>query len=159
MARALPLALDEHVPLNYYIVVAEAEASVTEHLQMRACLLLVLVAVFTGCSTTSSRKFEACQEETVVKGRGGTEKTIDGVEFWESGDPERKYEVIGFLYEDGGALWTSTESLRRKEAIIVKQNGGNAAIIETERELAGRCRNGTPRYRWVSRLGVVKYIG
>ena len=58
--------------------------------------LFVCVLLVCGCSTT---KFTAYHGSEVFQGKGGTESSVDGIDFWENGDPDRKYEILGIIEE------------------------------------------------------------
>ena len=64
--------------------------------------MLKLFSVFTaavllcGCSST---KFTEYHGSEVLQGAGGEERTVDGIDFWEKGDPDRKYIILGVIEE------------------------------------------------------------
>ncbi|KAA5611485.1 hypothetical protein [Rhodovastum atsumiense] len=59
---------------------------------------------------------------SAVIGQGGTHETVKGIDLWTSGDPPRRYQVIGTIQLAGRA--SPEETLADK----VREAGGNAAI-------------------------------
>jgi hypothetical protein len=130
-----------------------------EQMKIARCIFLFLAAsVIAGCSTTITSKFTEWPNSSIVQGKGGVVHRVDDVDFWESGEPNRKYHILGSARDDEGWIWTSLDTIRRNEARFVKQHGGNAAIVSKEREWAGKHRNGTVTYRWITKLVIAKYV-
>ena len=134
-------------------------SEVVEKTKMRSFILSVLTpALLVGCSTNTCPKFVESGNQSIVQGKGGAVRQIGGVDFWESGEPDRPYQVLGVIRDDTGAIWTSEESLRKKEARLVHENGGDGAIVLKEQEKAGKIRRtGTIYYRGIIKLVVVRY--
>jgi hypothetical protein len=71
--------------------------------------------------------------DAVQQGNGGEKKTVNGVDFWSSGAPPRKFKIIGYVTDRGpnsgliGMIrMSSLESSIAKEA---KKAGGDAVIL------------------------------
>src|ERR1700722_3194517 len=58
--------------------------------------VLVAMVLLCGCSST---KFTEYRMAEVIQGAGGLAQGIDGIEFWEKGDPDRKYKILGVINE------------------------------------------------------------
>lgn len=129
----------------------------TNHERWILSILILGAALIVGCSTAEAPRLVESRDIRIVHGNGGVVRRVNDIDFWESGEPNRAYQILGITYDDGGWFWTSVDSLRQKEARWVKAEGGNGAIIGKEREKATKTRNGTIRYRWITKLTVVKY--
>jgi hypothetical protein len=76
--------------------------------------------------------------DAVRQGQGGERKTVDGVDFWLSGNPPRKFQVLGSLvdrrHKTGiyGAIRMS--GLDSDIAKAAKQAGGDAVILQEEND-------------------------
>lgn len=71
-------------------------------------------------------------------GEGGTKITKNGIDYWTSGAPPRRYQVMGLITDrrnedwDGGhAVGSPTVARKAKEA------GGDAVIVESEGDIGG----------------------
>ena len=66
-----------------------------------------------------------------LEGTGGTKEVYNGVEYWRSGTPPRKYRIVGVIFDDrqerGDAIDDSIRSQRL--AKLVKEHGGDAVIV------------------------------
>jgi hypothetical protein len=69
---------------------------------MKAKILYALLAapvLWCGCSST---KFTEYHGTDVFTGKGGLERSVGEVDFWENGDPDRPYRILGFVEEKPG---------------------------------------------------------
>src|SRR5438105_976918 len=57
--------------------------------------LVIILTVLQGCATTEFRSFEA--NNKLFEGRGGIKVVVDGMEIWYSGDPPRRFTVLGII--------------------------------------------------------------
>ena len=106
--------------------------------------LTVFVSLAASCSSTST-KFTPYKDNTVFLGQGGAVQSVNGIEFWMDGSPDRKFKIIGVIalkQEKGQKLplpgmlnqlfqlsqlaESSPESHLASEA---KAHGGDAVII------------------------------
>jgi hypothetical protein len=92
--------------------------------------LFTATIMFCGCS---SPKFTANHGSEVIQGLGGSNRAVDGIDFWEDGTPLQKYRVLGTIDEnhDGGKGLSAMFGSDRDEAIakIARQQGGDAVIV------------------------------
>jgi len=89
--------------------------------------LLAAVLILAGCSTTDFQSWEG--RNSVIEGRGGTKKVVDGMDVWTNGDPPRRFRVLGVIDDDrlGGII-----PMTRPQHDIVKkarEQGGDAVIL------------------------------
>lgn len=105
----------------------------------------------------------------IVEGEGGTKITKNGIDYWTTGTPPRKYQIIGFVQDKRDEAWDGghaigSPSIARK----VKKAGGDAVIIESQEEAGkgGGAGYGTGLFgflamggsKTVTRMLVVKYL-
>jgi hypothetical protein len=122
---------------------------------------IVFSALFLGliasCSSTTFTEYRGGSE---VQGRGGTLRVLDGVDFWENGDPDRKYKIVGIIDDSRGDGLISRMGKDTDIANKAKQHGGDAVIfIGSDRELRGvDLSSGIVHYRRATKVLVVKYM-
>jgi hypothetical protein len=88
----------------------------------------VAMAASPAGAKTRYESYEA--RNSVVEGQGGSRTTKDGVDFWSSGDPPRRYKIIGVIRDNrgtgplhGNAIGSS--GIAKK----VREVGGDAVIL------------------------------
>ena len=84
---------------------------------------------------------------------------VDGIDFWENGDPNKKYEILGVIDDNrGDGIFTH---LGRDSAIakVAHEKGGNAVILmHSDRVLSGVDPYGNVDCRRDTKVMVVKYV-
>ena len=113
-------------------------------LTYRFALLLVVLLLCVSCTSTDFQSWEG--RNSVVEGRGGTRKVVDGMDIWTHGDPPRRFKVLGIIEDErpGGII----PMARLKHDIVqkVRANGGNAVIfVSSGSQLAGYYTAGSAR--------------
>ena len=93
---------------------------------MRTLLLLAAV-LLTACATTEFRTFEA--RSKVFEGAGGTKMIVDGMEVWETGDPPRKFKVVGVIDDQRPGGIIPMAQLRSDIVKKAREVGGEAVIV------------------------------
>ena len=116
---------------------------------------LAAVSMFAaGCSTT----FTEYRGQSIVEGKGGTVRKVDGIDFWENGDPDRKYQILGVIDDSRG----DSIFVPGKDGAIAKvarEHGGDAVVLlRSERELGAIDNDGSVHYRRITKVAVVKYV-
>lgn len=102
----------------------------------RLALSLAIVLILTSCSTTDFQTWEG--RDSVVEGRGGTKKVVDGMDVWTNGDPPRRFRIVGIIDDErpGGII----PMAQLKHTIVKKarERGGDAVIlVSSSSQLAG----------------------
>ena len=102
----------------------------------RFIFLLVVSFVCASCTVTDFQAWEG--RNSVVEGRGGTKKGVDGMDVWTYGDSPRRFQVLGIIQDErpGGII----PMAQLKHDIVQKARaaGGNAVIfVSSESQLAG----------------------
>jgi hypothetical protein len=129
--------------------------------------VIVATALLCGCS---SIKFTEYHRGKVVQGVGGTVYDVDGIEFWESGNPARKYKILGVINQSRkprlplGRLTRifsdNGNSDHRDSAIakVAREHGGDAVIfVSKDQEQSDEDQFGHGKHRRL-KLVVVKYL-
>src|SRR5262249_24736197 len=89
-------------------------------------LMLGTTLVLAGCST-DYQPIES-RSAIVKEGGYGTRKVVDGVDIWTSGEPPRRYQVLGIINDERVQAPFEMARYYHDVAAKVKQAGGNGAI-------------------------------
>ncbi len=115
--------------------------------------ILILTA---GCISSSS--FQKCHGPSEFYGRGGTCHTIDGIDIWENGEPNRKYKLLGLMdtnvVSSTPALIFFGDSWSDSALIKEAKKQGCDAIIFIDSGFEGNYRYGAMSQR----AALVKYL-
>lgn len=101
--------------------------------------------------------------DAIQEGRGGTKVTKDGVDFWTTGAPPRRYQVLGILTDKRGTGILRAEAFGSADvAKKITALGGNAAVLADEEiNVIGAVVNGgvaTSVRRATTQILVLKYL-
>lgn len=126
---------------------------------MNTCITILTVIMSVGFISCSTTKFTTYRGAGLVQGKGGTVRTVEGVDFWENGDPDRKYKVIGVIEDSRGdgliSRWGKDSDIARK----VRESGGDAIVfIGEDRKLRGVDKYGSAEYQEMVKFLVVQYV-
>lgn len=125
---------------------------------MKTLNLLVVAltsALLVSCSTT---RFTEYRGASVLQGKGGTVRTVEGIDFWENGEPDRKYRILGIIDDTRGEGLISRAGKDSDIAKVARQYGGDAVVlIGSDREIRG-VYYGDVDYRRIRKFLVVKYM-
>lgn len=71
----------------------------------------------------------------IATGTGGTKITKHGIDYWTSGTPPRRYQVIGLISDKRDETWDGGHAIGSpKVASKVKEAGGDAVILRSQDE-------------------------
>lgn len=128
--------------------------------RMKVLSLVFTVLVLGAITACSSTRFAEYRGASIVQGKGGTLRVVEGVDFWENGDPDRKYKILGVIDDSRGDGLISRMGKDSDIANKAKEHGGDAVIfIGSDRELRGvDLSSGVVKYRRVTKVLVVKYL-
>jgi hypothetical protein len=90
------------------------------------CTLMAATLLLAGCST-DYQPLES-RAPVVREGAYGTRKVVDGVDIWTTGEPPRKYQVLGVINDERVQAPFEMARYYHDVAAKVKQVGGNGAI-------------------------------
>ena len=108
----------------------------------RILLLLVVAAACVSCANTEFQSWEG--RNSVVEGRGGTRKVVDGMDVWTYGDPPRRFQVLGIIQDNrpGGPI--PMAQMTHDIVAKARQSGGDAVILAlSQSQLAGYYTSGS----------------
>ena len=80
--------------------------------------------------------FALYEGKPIIKtGEGGTKITKHGIDYWTSGEPPRRYQVIAMVQDKRDEFWDGGHAIGSPSlANKVKIAGGDAVIIQSENE-------------------------
>lgn len=139
-------------------------------------LLVALLVALAACATTEFKPYEA--KTNLFEGTGGTKVMVDGMEFWDNGDPPRKFKMLGIIDDErpGGVIPMS--QLRSDIVKKAREAGGDAVVqLSYRSQIAGYVSSGSasaysygssataygsastvPVRRNLSKFAVIKYL-
>lgn len=81
-------------------------------------------------------EFSAYEGPAVIKtGEGGTRIRKNDIDYWTSGTPPRRYQVIGMVQDKRDEEWDGGHAIgSRSVAAKVKKAGGDAVIVQSQEE-------------------------
>jgi len=143
---------------------------------MKQALLILLLSVLAGCATTEFKTYEA--KNNVFEGKGGTKVVVDGMEFWDSGDPPRKFKVLGIIDDQRPGGIIPMAQLKGDIVKRAKVEGADAVIeLGSQSQITGFYTSGSasayssggmtnaygssttmPMRRNISKFAVIKYL-
>jgi hypothetical protein len=86
-----------------------------------------LLATLVGCSSTTFQPYET--QSNVYTGSGGTKIVVDGIDFWENGDPPRQFKILGVIDDDRPNGLITGMMLEGDIAAKATAAGGDAVIL------------------------------
>lgn len=96
---------------------------------MRMIAIVLASAAIAGPALAGANFAPYEGKDAIAEGRGGTRVTKDGVDFWTTGEPPRRYQVLGVLSDKRGTGALSGKAIGGGTAKHVREIGGDAAII------------------------------
>jgi hypothetical protein len=143
---------------------------------MKNLLAAVIFAILAGCSSTNYKPFEG--RDTAYEGRGGTRTVMNGVDLWETGEPPRKYKILGIIEDERSGNLIHRSTFQGDVTKKAKESGGDGVIkIDANSQVTGTMSQGfatgraygntanasgvgfsAPMSRTSSRFAVIKYL-
>lgn len=105
---------------------------------MRHALLAADTLAFAAVPAQAGVKFAAYEgPDAIQTGQGGTKITKNGIDYWTTGTPPRRYQILGVLtdrrYEDWGVLAVGSPGIAK----MTLRLGGDAVIMVDQRDKSG----------------------
>lgn len=117
--------------------------------------MLVGLMLAAGCASTNFTEYRG---PSIAQGTGGTVRTVDGIDFWENGNPNRKFKVLGVIDDKRGDGLFSQSSRDKALASVAKAKGGTAIIlIGSKSQLTGIDNYGNAHRSVSTKVMLVKY--
>ena len=108
--------------------------------------VLLAAGLFCGCSTPPP-PFTEYHGKEIFQGIGGEVRSVDGVDFWENGDPDRRYVILGLIGQTAkkkpvtdrfSKVFTDAGGSSEQDSAIAKvarAHGGDAVIVVTQKQI------------------------
>ena len=140
-------------------------------MRQHIAIVIASLALWTPAPTLAQAKIDFAIYEgptRVLEGEGGTKISKNGIDYWTTGTPPRRYQILGFVQDKRDEYWDGGQAVGSPNiAKKVKAAGGDAVILQTQEEAgqSGGLGSGNPFYAWgmsggsktVTRILVVKY--
>jgi len=94
-------------------------------------IIVALSLAALAAPASAGKKFMAYEGRDAIRdGVGGTKVTTDGVDFWTTGTPPHRFQVLGIIDDSRGSGWWDGSAVgARSIAKMVREAGGNAALV------------------------------
>jgi len=140
----------------------------------RLTILAFLVAL--SAPASAGKRFMAYEgRDAVREGVGGTKVTTDGIDFWTTGTPPHRFQVLGIIDDKRGSGLVAGKAVGAHSiAKMIRDAGGNAALVldqsravtgflyESDATLYGNTASGSGSAQAVEKVStrfvVVKYL-
>lgn len=97
---------------------------------LRACLFAALLLTANPALAGASVKFAPYEgKNSIVEGEGGTKVSKNGIDYWNTGAPPRRYQILGVITDKRYDDWDGSAIGSAKVARVVIKAGGNAVIV------------------------------
>ena len=87
------------------------------------------VLLLVACASSNFQAYEGRPGTNIVEGQGGTKEVIDGYELWGSGNPPRRFQILGMTEIVDFDNFLGNRRIRDALIAQIKAAGGNAAIV------------------------------
>ena len=139
---------------------------------MKRLLIVLAVLILGGCATTEYKVYEG--KGSAIEGKGGTKVIVDGMEFWDNGEPPRKFKVIGIIEDERPSGRIQMSQLRSDIVKKARDAGGEAVVqMGSQSQILGYTHSGSasaygnsaygsgmslPLSRNFAKFAVIKYV-
>jgi len=86
----------------------------------------LLVIALAAILVTSCTTFTPYRGNGIVERQGGTIRVVKGIDFWENGDPDRKYCILGVIDNSSKEGWFYDMLKDGTIAKVAREHGGDA---------------------------------
>ena len=99
-----------------------------------AILVIPALAMLVGCAAYNQTSFSQYKGPSEFTGRGGTVKNVNGIDIWTSGEPNRRFQVVGVIdqsHYNNNSLMSFVAGMSKDSELIAtaKKQGGDAIIF------------------------------
>lgn len=114
---------------------------------MKKSLLVAILATLTlaACTSIDYREYSAANNQYI--GQGGSFQTVDSMQIWTTGAPERPFKIIGMIdaqIQDG---WGADSMMASAVVAEAKKRGGDAVIVDSRDYIQGSTDYSIPVYQ------------
>ena len=98
---------------------------------MRVLSCLFVAAALWASPVLAKARYVAYEGlDSISEGRGGTKVVAHDVDFWTTGQPPRRFQVLGIITDKRGTGWIAGDAVGSNSvAKKVKEVGGDAVIV------------------------------
>lgn len=99
---------------------------------MKTCLAALVAAAMLTSPAIAKTKYEPLEfrEPLILTGNGGSRMTKYEIDYWTSGAPPRRHQVLGLIRDNRGTGRIHGDAIGSKAvAKLVKEAGGDAVVI------------------------------
>lgn len=101
-------------------------------------ILIVVIGLNLTAGAQAKTRFAAYEgPNAVTTGQGGTKVTKHGIDYWTTGTPPRRYQILGVFTDRRYEEWGTFAVGSPKIAKMTLSLGGNAVIMIDQREKSG----------------------
>jgi hypothetical protein len=130
--------------------------------------LALATALLCGCSSPGT--FTEYHGSEIFQGAGGEVRSVDGIDFWENGEPDRRYVILGIIGEAAkpqpplghlSQIFQDSGGSSDRDSAIAKvahHHGGDAVIITTKLQAPSDKAPSDAKPQRVTTLAVVRYV-
>ncbi|MBB6424980.1 hypothetical protein [Sphingopyxis sp. JAI128] len=93
---------------------------------------ILFAAALVATPAFAKTKYEPLEtrEPIILQGDGGTRTSKHGIDYWTTGSPPRRHQVLGVIKDNRDNHWLSGDAVgSRKIAKLVQEAGGDGVII------------------------------
>jgi len=94
-------------------------------------IFVILFLATLAAPASAGKRFMAYEgRDAIQDGVGGTKVTTDGIDFWTTGTPPHRFQVIGIIDDKRGGGWMAGKAIGAHSiAKMIRDAGGNAALV------------------------------
>ena len=94
-------------------------------------IFVILSLATLAAPASAGKRFMAYEgRDAIQDGVGGTKVTTDGIDFWTTGTPPHRFQVIGIIDDKRGGGWMAGKAIGAHSiAKMIRDAGGNAALV------------------------------
>lgn len=114
--------------------------------------VLAISLTIISCAAYSNTSFSAWNGASEYVGKGGTKRTVDGIDIWEVGDPARKYQVLGLLTQrnvQNGSVVSTLAAMNSESDLVAaakKAGGDGILVLSADSQILGYRGTVSPSY-------------
>lgn len=135
-------------------------------LLVKSVLIIILACLLGGWGIFKDTTFTPYQGSNQYPAGSGSVKTVDGIDIWTTGDPDKRYKVIGIIEQSHRKTVSATFSfltgmgLESELVEVAKKNGADAVVALSEKsQITGLNTRGTyAESTSTTRYAAVQYI-
>ena len=107
---------------------------------MKELKFLIIICFFSSCISINYSNYRGSE---VLSGSGGSVFNKKGVDFWENGEPDQKYKIIGIIdYKANDAPIQNAKTNKKIAKKVLEVSGDAVILFNEEKENRGTFNKG-----------------